>query len=188
AEESLESVETSIIDIGHHRRVDEWRSELAELLARGRSAYGDAEVREFLKDALEGLARVQPSVQPLAPLIAVLGVSACDAGWVGVLVRPSGRTTLHVGSSLIGLIEQVRDQETLGAVGLWAGARTDEAAVWLNARLTVEAVEVVDPDAASEALESAGLTLPAMYSGMGFELEELRIAGAAVIAASRLFS
>lgn len=176
------------MDIGHHRCVDEWRSELAELLARGRSTYGEAELREVLEEVLEELAQAPQSAPPLTPPISVLGISACDAGWVGVLVRPTGQTTLHVGSSLVGLTEQVRDQETLGAVGICAASRQHEADAWLRARPTVEVLNVLDPDTDSQTIEAAGLTLPPMYTGMGFAQEELRIAGAAVIAASRLFS
>lgn len=162
--------------------------ELDEVVARGRELHGVTDVREALEEVLANLVDEPTTAQPLTPVIPVLGVSACDDGWVGVLVRPSGHTTLHVGCSLVRMIEQVRDQETLGAVGVVAGSRRVEVTEWLHTRPTVAVFEVVDPDTRSERLVAAGLTLPAMYGGMGFAEEQLRAAGAAVLEGVRTFS
>lgn len=165
----------------------DWQTELEELVERGRTSDGTEAVLEVLREMIARLVADAPASSPLMPSVAVLGLGACDAGWVGVLVRPSGRTSLHVGASLVGLVEQVRDQETLGVVGLRPGGRAAEVAAWLRTQPTVEVVEVEGVDARPEALAAAGLVVPAMYSGMGFTEGELLSACAAAVQGARPF-
>lgn len=167
--------------------MDQWRSELDEVVRAGCESYGTEAVLGVLGEIAAELAAGSPAVAVLMPSVAVLGLSACDAGWVGVLVRPSGQTSLHVGGSLVGLVEQVRDQETLGGVGVQSGGRAAEVAAWLLTRPTVGVVEVEDADARAEALVAAGLAVPTMYSGMGFTEGELLVACAAVVEVARPF-
>jgi predicted RNase H-like nuclease len=96
--------------------VDQWRVELAELVRRGRAGLGDDAVREGLADALELIGEAAPT--PLRPPVVVLGVDGCKGGWVGVLVRPNGRTTLHTSTSIASLVEHIRQQEALGVVAI----------------------------------------------------------------------
>lgn len=184
-EPSFARVEPSVVDIGHHRRVDDWRADLRDLVTRARSSHSDADIREVFEGALADGPGLAPT---LAPSVAVLGVAACASGWVGVLVRPSGQTTLHVGSSLVGLVEQVRDQETLGAVRVAPGSRQREVVAWLRTRPTVGVALIDRPQADFPSFAQTGLVLPPMYSGMGFDEEDLRLAGAAVIEAAQAFS
>ena len=168
----------------------EWRLELDDLIARGREMYGDDEVRDALTDVLEGLG--SDSMGQLRPPVAVLGVRSCAAGWVGVLVRPSGHTTLHLGATLAVLVEQVREQESLGAVGLADATGQSEAIEWLQTRPTVDVVEVSgsEGDAAARraALASKGVTVPPFYAGMGFAEEDLLAACEAASEAAHLWS
>lgn len=173
--------------MGHHRGVSDWRRELDDLIARGRRLIGDAAVEVALAEHLESPDDAAAEA-PLAPSVAVLGISACASGWVGVLVRPTSQTTLHVGSALVSVVEQVRDQTDLGIIGLHAGSRRAEVDAFLAAHPTVVVVEVAASDANSEALCTQGLTLPAMYSGMGFDGTDLAQAGAAVLHAVQTFS
>ena len=52
----------------------------------------------------------RPAVPPrLRPDRPVLGVDACEAGWVGVLLGPEGRPTVHVAGSISTLVALVRE-------------------------------------------------------------------------------
>jgi len=150
--------------------VQGWRDQLEAAVARGR-ADGDAALRAALEDALARLS-TSDEVVALTPTVAVLGLERCAAGWVGVAIRPTGRTTLHVGADLLGLIEQVQDQEELGAVGLRPGESAQ-----LHLGPTVVVLEVArDPAFVADPrswLAAAGMTVPAMYSGLGFEEGDL---------------
>jgi hypothetical protein len=131
------------------------------------------------------------STSPLAPPVAVFGLSRCDVGWLGVLVRPSRQTSLHLGSTLQGLVEQVREQESLGAVGL-ADAEHPDAVAWLSTRPTLQVVETAATAGTRaqrrELLAAAGAIIPMMYGGMGFGEDELLAACEAAVEAARLWS
>lgn len=175
--------------LGHHRRVDECRSRLVEVVDSCRDTYGATAVRKILEEVLATLGEDPTSVQPLKPLVAVLGLSDCATGWVGVLIRPSGQTTLHVGSALAALVEQVREQEQLALISLCVASRRDEAKAWLLSRPTVEVMEAIapagTPSEQRQALAAAGLTTPVMYSGMGFVVAELLVSCFAALEAAR---
>lgn len=53
------------------------------------------------------LAEQRPA--PLRPDRPVLGVDACSAGWVGVLIGPEGRPSVHVAGSITDLVALVRE-------------------------------------------------------------------------------
>jgi predicted RNase H-like nuclease/ADP-ribose pyrophosphatase YjhB (NUDIX family) len=63
-------------------------------------------------DSLSGADHLHPRTldepEVLRPERPVLGVDACPAGWVGVLVAPSGRATVHVAGSITDLVALVR--------------------------------------------------------------------------------
>lgn len=101
--------------------------------------------------------------KPLRPEWPVLGVAACAAGSVGVLLGPEGRPTVHVAASVADLVALVQEA-------------TDPAMI-------VEA----PPDAGSmtrDDLLAHGLTAPAWFAGAGFTEAELLDACAAVCAAA----
>lgn len=78
-------------------------------------------MRQRIDDALAGEAqarfvgksdpqqRASTGVEPLRPESPVLGVDACRAGWVGVLLGPKGRATVHVAATVAELVSQVRE-------------------------------------------------------------------------------
>lgn len=73
---------------------------------RARLAAGLSEEREA---RFVGRAEVPEAPTVLQPERPVLGVDACPAGWVGVLLGPDGRPTVHVAPSITGLLELVRE-------------------------------------------------------------------------------
>ena len=93
-----------------------WRSDLTAVIARGLAAHPRDEILTALLDAGAELSRTTPS--PLAPAAPVLGVDACPAGWVGVLLRPAGPMTVHVAASITALVEQVRESEEPAVVAI----------------------------------------------------------------------
>jgi predicted RNase H-like nuclease len=87
---------------------DDWRRELAALVARGLASYSSAEVAAALRRAAVSLAAgSEAEVEPLRPPAPVLGVDACRGGWVGVLLRPDGRATVHLAATIGALVDQV---------------------------------------------------------------------------------
>lgn len=174
----------------HDRRVDSWRADLDELVARARSADRDGELRQALEEVLADL-ESQTAIVELAPPVALLGLAPCAAGWVGVLIRPTGRTSLHVGGSLAGVVEQVREQEQLGGVAL-VHAEREDAVDWIRTRPTIEVLAASAEDGTTAArrdrIVGAGLTVPPMFAGMGFAEAELLAACEAVIKAAHHWS
>jgi predicted RNase H-like nuclease len=59
-----------------------------------------------------------PAVEPLRPPRPVLGVDACPAGWVGVLLGPEGRPRVHVARSIAELLDLVREQASPAVVAI----------------------------------------------------------------------
>lgn len=56
--------------------------------------------------------------EPLSPERPVLGVDACPAGWVGVLLGPDGRPTVHVAASIAELVALVRERAEPAVVAI----------------------------------------------------------------------
>ena len=56
-----------------------------------------------------GRGRGEQAAPVLRPDRPVLGVDACPAGWVGVLLGPEGRPTVHVAASIQALVALVRE-------------------------------------------------------------------------------
>lgn len=255
----------------HDRPVLDWREELENVVRMGRATAGDATVRQALETVLAGLVADPDPASPLTPPIAVLGVDGCRGGWVGVLMKPDGRTTLHVGKTIVGIVEHIREQDELGVVAIdipiglpddsireadrlaraelagkascvfatapreaylaadyeaaraasiaasqtgaslsaqsWAlGPKILEVDAWVRSRPSVVVIEVHpelsfariqgEPVLAKKKtsegastrrrlLASAGITVPAMYPGMGYEEDDLLDACAAVWTAAR---
>ncbi len=88
---------------------EDWRHQLRELLGRGVAASGAEEVIEFLTAELVALGESGAATPVLHPSAPVLGVDACVAGWVGVLISPDGRLTVHVSTGIDTLVQHVRE-------------------------------------------------------------------------------
>lgn len=54
----------------------------------------------------------------LAPPQPVLGVDACPAGWVGVVIDPQRRTSVFVAPDITGLVELVRERHDVAVVAV----------------------------------------------------------------------
>ena len=54
----------------------------------------------------------------LAPPAPVLGMDACPAGWVGVVIDPQRRTSVFVAPDVTGLVELVREHHDVAVVGV----------------------------------------------------------------------
>lgn len=99
--------------------VDDWGRELQALIAKGETYHGTAEVlavlqREVASLAL-GLDEPPPVLHASRP---VLGVDACVAGWVGVLLGQDARLTVHVASTIEALVHQVREGADVAVVAI----------------------------------------------------------------------
>ncbi len=97
--------------------VQDWRRELRDLVARGVAAYGPDETIEHLTAETVTLGRsgAPALLQPPAP---VLGVDACVTGWVGALLRPDGRVTVHVSARIETLVNHVRESVAPAVVAI----------------------------------------------------------------------
>lgn len=62
--------------------------------------------------------RPPAAVETLRPDRPVLGVDACPAGWVGVLLGPEGRPTVHVAGSIAALLSLVRETAVPSVVAI----------------------------------------------------------------------
>jgi len=96
----------------------DWRHELRELLGRGVEASGAGEVIEVLTAELVALGESETATPVLHPSAPVLGVDACIAGWVGVLVSPDGRLTVHVSAGIDTLVQHVRESADPAVVAI----------------------------------------------------------------------
>ncbi|UUZ60092.1 NUDIX hydrolase [Nocardioides sp. B-3] len=100
---------------------------------------------------------------PLRPDVPVFGVTSCAAGWVGVLLGPEGRPTVHVAASIADPVELVRESSDPELVQVHEGKPLSR-----------------------DDLLAQGLTAPARFAGAGFTEDELLDACAAVCAAAAL--
>jgi len=98
-------------------RVDpvEWRARLEVLVGEALNADSADVVRAALQDEIDRLPGPPASLAPAAP---VLGVDGCRAGWVGVVLRPHGPPTVHVGASVAAMVEQIREGGDLAVVAI----------------------------------------------------------------------
>lgn len=79
-------------------------------------------VADALSDEREARFVTDPGAEPvrevLRPERPVLGVDACPAGWVGVLLTPDGRPTVHVAGSITELVALVRERAEPAVVAI----------------------------------------------------------------------
>jgi predicted RNase H-like nuclease/ADP-ribose pyrophosphatase YjhB (NUDIX family) len=85
------------------------------LLARIEAALGDEREARFVAPADQGEVGPPPVLRPPAP---VLGVDACPAGWVGVVLDPTLRASVFVAADITGLLELVREQHDVPVVAV----------------------------------------------------------------------
>lgn len=85
------------------------------LLARIEAALGDEREARFVAPAGQGEVEPPPVLRPPAP---VLGVDACPAGWVGVVLDPTLRASVFVAADIAGLVELVREQHDVPVVAV----------------------------------------------------------------------
>lgn len=183
--------------------LDDWRSRLADLAAAGVEAHGADPVRAALEDEIERLAGTSPPT--LVVERPVLGVDACPAGWVGVLLTPDARPAALTSGSLAALVELARESADLAVVAIDVPIGP-EAEVWLRSRPGVEVIEVhpelsfarlagtpilppkLDPEgvaARRAALGAVGFEPPMWMRGAGFDEDDLLDACVAAWAAVR---
>jgi predicted RNase H-like nuclease len=96
-----------------------WRADLARAVQHGLDSEGHDAVAAALHGQAAALAaHPDAPVEPFAPEAPVLGVDACRAGWVGVLLGPTGRATVHVGSTIRALVDQVQENAEIAVVAI----------------------------------------------------------------------
>lgn len=86
-------------------------------LMLGRIEAALADEREARFTAPAGQDGVEPP-DVLSPPGPVLGVDACPAGWVGVVLDPDRRPWVHVASTIADLVGLVREQHDVGVVAI----------------------------------------------------------------------
>ncbi len=87
--------------------LEDWQHDLHALVRRGRKEYGDDTAQLALQAELGSMLPVSDTVESLCPDRPVLGVDACRTGWVGVLLGPEGRATVHVAGTISDLLALV---------------------------------------------------------------------------------
>lgn len=183
---------------------DDWRHRLAELLTEAVETHGAVPVRAALEDEIE---RLGGTTTPPALVVEhpVLGVDACRAGWVGVLLAPDTRPAALTSGSVAALVELARESAHLAVVAFCVPVGP-EVDAWRRSRPGVEMIEVhpelsfarladtpvlpgkEDPEglaARRAALGAVGLEPPMWMRGSGFDEEDLLDACAAAWAAVR---
>jgi predicted RNase H-like nuclease/ADP-ribose pyrophosphatase YjhB (NUDIX family) len=85
------------------------------MLARIEAAIADEREARFVPPAGQEEAEPPPVLRPPAP---VLGVDACPAGWVGVVLDPALRATVFVAADIAGLVGLVREQHDVPVVAV----------------------------------------------------------------------
>jgi predicted RNase H-like nuclease len=99
--------------------VEDWGRDLRELIARGQVDHGPAELLAVLQREVASLTL---GVESLPPVLhasrPVLGVDACVAGWVGVLLGADARLTVHVAAGIEALVAQVREGADVAVVAI----------------------------------------------------------------------
>jgi predicted RNase H-like nuclease len=97
-------------------RGDDWRARLEQLLDDAVEKHGVEVVRTTLADQLERLTPQVPT--PLTVEVPVLGVDACRAGWVGVLLAPGRPPAVLAGATITALVEVARETTNLAVVAI----------------------------------------------------------------------
>ena len=185
---------------GLSARVAEQAATLAELLAAAGTAdrarveetFADlATTVERLGDAL----RAEDGPQPLPPLevtVPVLGVDACEAGWVGAVLEPGApRPRIAVAATIADLVETVRQSLELQAVAIALPeeppsttvsrrATVPEVEAWVRSRPTV-VVLGAHPELSFTAMTGAPIVA-------GKETDDGRVARLAALRAAGLAS
>ncbi|HSF37780.1 MAG TPA: DUF429 domain-containing protein, partial [Nocardioides sp.] len=85
------------------------------MLDRIEAATSDEREARFVAPAGQEEAAPPPVLTPDAP---VLGVDACPAGWVGVVLDPSLRASVFVAADITGLLELVREHHDVPVVAV----------------------------------------------------------------------
>lgn len=85
------------------------------MLDRIAAATSDEREARFVAPADQGEVEPPPVLRPPAP---VLGVDACPAGWVGVVLDPTLRASVFVAADITGLVELVREQHDVPVVAV----------------------------------------------------------------------
>lgn len=88
--------------------IDDLPSMSPEMASRVEAGLSDEREARFVGPTGSRTA-VPPRAATLSPERPVLGVDACPAGWVGVLLGPDGRPTVHVAGSISALVRLVRE-------------------------------------------------------------------------------
>ncbi len=99
--------------------MDTWAEQLRLLVSRGLDEQPAAALADLLDAEADRVRALgDDRVEPLCPEAPVLGVDACRGGWVGVLLAPSGRSTVHVGATIGALVEQAREVADVAVVAI----------------------------------------------------------------------
>jgi predicted RNase H-like nuclease/ADP-ribose pyrophosphatase YjhB (NUDIX family) len=85
------------------------------MLARIEAAVADEREARFVAPAGQEEGEPPPVLRPPAP---VLGVDACPAGWVGVVLDPTLRATVFVAADITSLLALVREQHDVPVVAV----------------------------------------------------------------------
>lgn len=85
------------------------------MMSRIAAATSDEREARFVAPADQGEVEPPPVLRPPAP---VLGVDACPAGWVGVVLDPTLRASVFVAPDISGLVELVREQHDVPVVAV----------------------------------------------------------------------
>jgi predicted RNase H-like nuclease/ADP-ribose pyrophosphatase YjhB (NUDIX family) len=85
------------------------------MLARIDAAIADEREARFVAPAGQEEAEPRPVLRPPAP---VLGVDACPAGWVGVVLDPMLRASVFVAADISSLLELVRERHDVPVVAV----------------------------------------------------------------------
>lgn len=89
---------------------------MAEVMVRRiEAATSDEREARFLAPAGQEEAEPPPVLAPETP---VLGVDACPAGWVGVVLDPARRASVFVAADIAGLVELVRETHPVSVVAI----------------------------------------------------------------------
>jgi predicted RNase H-like nuclease len=96
----------------------DWSAALRTLLAAAVEEHGHAAVAAETARVLDALAGGASAAVPVEVPCPVLGVDACAGGWVGVLLRPGGAVSVHLGATIATLVGQVRDTVDLRVMAL----------------------------------------------------------------------
>lgn len=99
-----------------------WRAALEELITSGLREHQPARIAAALEAEVARVARqpARPRVtKPLPPVnAAAVGVDACRAGWVGVVLRPDTAPEVLVDATVAALVDQARRSGPVSVVGV----------------------------------------------------------------------